>query len=101
MTEFLPQDFEIMNYATSSRKTSFFTYKIICLKLSLDEDEDDIIGTLILTDRTLKKRIQDRTEVLAEFVSEDERIMGLKKYFGVVLTEKEQASIKGTVAELT
>jgi len=101
MTEFTAKDFDVMNYSTSNRKSCFFTYKIICMKSILDEEAGDIIGALILEDQTLKKRIRDKTEILAEFSTEEERVTGLKKYFGFTLTEREKASIKGTVTSLT
>lgn len=101
MTEFKPADFEVMNYATSTRNTSFFTYKVICVKFLLDEEKENLVGALTLDGKTLKKRIQDQKEVLGEFVSEGERIAGLKEHFGITFTEKEQASIKGTITEVT
>jgi hypothetical protein len=90
-----------MSYATSTRRSVWFTYKIVCMKLILDEEKGDIIGAWTLEDRTFKKRIRDRKEILAECSTEEERISGLEKYFGIVLTRKEQESIKGTVTSLT
>jgi hypothetical protein len=70
------------------------------MKSILDEEAGDIIGAMILEDGIFKKRIRDKKEVLAECSTEKERVAGLKKYFGISLTEKEQDSIIGTVTSL-
>ena len=101
MTEFLPQDFEIMNFATSNRKTSFFTYKILCLKMIFGEEVDDITGVLILNGGELKRRIYENSEILIDCKTEDERVKVLKEHFGIVLSEGEMGAIRGTVTELT
>jgi arylamine N-acetyltransferase len=101
MTEFLPQDFETMNFATSNRKTSFFTYKILCLNLIYDEDVDDITGALILNGGELKRRIYENSEILIDCKTEKERVGVLKEHFGIILSEREKAAIRSTVTELT
>jgi len=100
MTEFFQKDFEVMNHAVSTRRSVFFTQQIICVKMIFDEVVDDITGIISLTEKTLKRRIQADSEVLAECLSEDERVMILKDYFGISLSAKERAGIKGTVAEI-
>src|SRR6185369_9190704 len=35
--EFTPKDFEIMNFSTSTKKTSFFTYEVMVTKMLLGE----------------------------------------------------------------
>jgi arylamine N-acetyltransferase len=100
LTEFLPRDFEVMNYATSTRRTSWFTFDIICLKMILDEEKDDIIGALILSGPTLKRRIFGNTETLAECANEDQRVAVLEEYFGISLSRRERDGIRGLVTEL-
>lgn len=100
LTEFLPQDFEVMNYATSIRRTSWFTSDIICLKMILDDEKDDIIGALILSGSTLKRRKYGDSETLAECVSEDQRAAVLKDHFGINLSRRERDGIRGLVTEL-
>jgi len=100
LTEFLPQDFEVMNFATSTRRTSWFTYDIVCQKMILDEEKDDITGALILSGSTLKRRIFEKSETLAECASEDQRVAALKEHFGICLSNRERAGIKGLVTEL-
>jgi arylamine N-acetyltransferase len=100
LTEFLPQDFEVMNYATSTRRTSWFTFDIICLKMILDEEKDDIIGILFLSGSTLKRRRFGTTETIAECADEDQRASVLKEHFGISLSPRERSGIKGMVTEL-
>lgn len=101
MTEFHPNDFEVMNYATSSRRTVIFTYKLMCMKMTLDKDIGDITGALTLAGSTLKKRIQAKSEILVECATEDQRVAALREHFGIALSAKEQAGIRGTVTELS
>ena len=100
MTEFFPRDYEVMSFATSTRNTSWFTYQIICLRMILDEDLDDITGAVILSDSTLKRRVHDNIEILTECATEQQRVNVLTDYFGIKLSDREQAAIKGTVTEL-
>jgi arylamine N-acetyltransferase len=100
LTEFLPGDFEVMNYATSTSRSSWFTFDIICLKMILDEEKDDIIGALILSGSTLKRRISGDTKTLAECANEDQRAAILKEHFGIGLSRRERNGIRGLVTEL-
>jgi hypothetical protein len=100
MTEFSRNDFEVMNFAISSQRTSWFTYKIMCMKMLLHDQSKEIVGILALTDKTLKKRVQEDSETLAECSSEEERIELLEKHFGVVLSQKDRDGIRGTMSEL-
>jgi arylamine N-acetyltransferase len=100
MTEFLQEDFEVMNYATSSRRTSFFTWSIICLKMVLDRGLEDITGAMILTGKSVKRRIFGESEVVIECSNESERVAALSEYFGIYFSKREQAGIKGTLTDL-
>jgi arylamine N-acetyltransferase len=100
MTEFLLEDFEVLNYATSSRRTSFFTWSIVCLKMILDRDLDEITGAMILTDKTVKRRLFGESKLIVECTRENERVAALKEHFGIDLSKREQASIKGTLTDL-
>jgi arylamine N-acetyltransferase len=100
MTEFLLEDFEVMNYATSSGRTSFFTWSIVCLKMVLDRDLDDITGAMILTGKTVKRRLFGESEVVVECSNESQRVAALNEHFGIGLSKREQASIKGTLTDL-
>ena len=118
LTRFSAKDFDIMNHAVSTRRTSLFTknsksasilpaiyyskvsLKVMCSKTIFDETTDEIVGVWTLLDRTFKKRIHDRSEVLVECKNDAERLEIFKTYFGIVLSEKDQAGIKGTVTDL-
>lgn len=93
--EFLPEDFEVMNFKTSCARTSWFTYTVVCCKFLLDENEEEIIGSITLVGNELKRKIRGSSERLATFKSEIERVEGLEKWFGVILTDNEKVGIKG------
>jgi len=70
------------------------------MKMLLDEEKDDITGIVVLTDKIVKRRVQDKSEILAECTTEEQRVAALKEHFGIVLSREEQAGIKGTAGEL-
>ena len=96
--EFLPQDYGVMNYYTSTCRTVFFTYAIIVVKLVMEGEE--IVGQLILTGSEVKRRIGSETEHLMSCKSERERVDALERWFGLRLTDEEKRGIRGTVTEL-
>jgi arylamine N-acetyltransferase len=100
MTEFFQKDYEVMSFATSNRKTSWFTQQIVCARMILDEKVEDIIGTITMSNRKLKRRIQGNLVASAEFSSEEERVKSLGDYFGIFLSKGEIAGIKGTAVEV-
>lgn len=77
-----------------------FTYLVIGSKMIFDEVVGDIVGAITLSGSTIKRRIREKSEVMVECVTEEERVAALEKHFGIVLSSKEQASIRGTVTEL-
>ena len=99
-TEFLPQDYEIMNFWTTQSRKCWFTYRITCVKAIMDEKSHELIGTLILTGAEVKKRIGEKTVEIKHCKTEDERLEELKVIFGVKLTEEEKLGIRGMVTEL-
>ena len=99
--EFLPGDFEIMNHATSTRRTSFFTYKIICAKFVLSEDGEELVGTVVLFGSNLHRRKRGTKEVIKEQIeSEKERVDLLEEHLGVSLSDSQRAGIRGMVTAL-
>ena len=96
--EFLPQDFDVMNFKTSQSRASWFTYRIVVIKMILEEGR--IVGTLMLVGEDLKKRVKGKTEHLGRCSSEEERVDVLEKWFGIRLGEDERAAIRGMVTEL-
>ena len=96
--EFLPQDYEVMNFQTSQSRTSFFTYQVIVIKNILQDGE--IVGTLMLVGADLKRRINGKTEQLQVCKTEEERLQALEKWFGIKLSEDERVGIRGMATEL-
>lgn len=106
-TEFLPQDYEMMNFWTSQSRHSFFTYSILMAKMIMGEG-GKLVGTVTMRDAVAKRRMivmgegdeevtEEETKVCG---SEGERLEVLREWFGTRLTEEEERGIKGTVTEL-
>jgi arylamine N-acetyltransferase len=95
--EFLPQDYEVMNFWTSQSRRSWFTYGIIVVKMIMENET--LIGTLILDGEVVKRRIRGSTEKWI-CKTEDERVEALKTWFKIELTQDERAGIRGLVTEL-
>ena len=125
--EFFPQDYEVMNFATSQKRTSWFTRRIVCMRMILsDEDiaegeakgeepgtgtgtvrdgrkaDSDVYinGTLVLFGNEVKRRIGADSEVLQTFQSEEDRIDALSRWFGIHLQPEEKSGVKGLVSEI-
>ena len=96
--EFLPKDYEIMNFWTSQSRQSFFTYQIVVVKMVLEGDE--VVGTLILSGGDVTKRVKGKTEHLRTCKTEEERVQALEDVFGLRLTDEERRGIRGMVTEL-
>ncbi|KAL0256452.1 hypothetical protein SLS55_008847 [Diplodia seriata] len=98
--EFLPQDYELMNYWTSTSPKVWFTQKIICAKMVIDSPENsELVGVMILQD-DLKLRIHGKTESQQTFGNEEDRVAALDRVFGINLSRPERAAIKGLVSEI-
>lgn len=98
--ETLPADFNIMNHFTSTSRTSFFTYQVICSKFLLSEDGENIVGDITVNKNECHRRTRGKKESLAIFRSEDERIQGLNQYLGLQLSEAQKSGITGMVSSL-
>lgn len=99
-TEFLPQDYELMNFWTSQNRRSLFTYSILMAKMIMSE-EGRLIGTVTLSDgREAKKRIGSEVVETRVCRSEQERLRLLKEWFNIRLAEEEERGITGTVTQL-
>ena len=97
--EFLPQDFEIMSFWTSQARVCFFTHKVVCVRFLMDEG-GEVVGTVSLFERVVKKKVRGREEVVMECKTEGERLEVLETRFGIILAEEEKAGIRGLVTEL-
>ena len=96
--EFLPEDYEIMNFWTSQSRKSWFTHQVVAVKMILEGEE--VVGTLILDGRDVKRRVKGKTEYLRTCKTEEERVQALEDVFGLRLTDEERRGIRGMVTEL-
>lgn len=100
-TPFLPQDYEIMSWATSTHPNSFFTYSVLCTKLLINEDENEeekgtrIVGDITLFNDGVRSTIGGKREVVRELKSEEERVRALEEVFGVRFSESERKAMEG------
>lgn len=99
-TEFLPRDYEMMNFWTSQSRSSLFTYRIFCVRSIMDEGSHELLGTLILTGAEVKRRVGEKSEQLKVCKTEADRVEVLERMFGVRLTDEERSAIEGMVTQL-
>lgn len=93
--EFLPNDFEEMNFTVSHSPDSWFTHKIVCMRFIVDLASERVLGDLTLFGTLVRERKYGKTSVLQEIKSEADRVEALKKYFGINLSSSEIDGIKG------
>ena len=96
--EFLPRDYEVMNFWTSQSPKSWFTQRVVALKMIVEAGE--IVGYVSLLDKEIKRKVGGKTELLRTCKGEAERVDALERWFGVKLTEEERDGIVGTATEL-
>jgi len=96
--EFLPQDFGVMSFWTSTNPKSWMTTKIVSVKMIGKGNE--IVGKYTLDDGTVKQYSGGEPHVVVECRNEGERIAALDEYFGIILNDEEIRSIKGRNTEL-
>jgi arylamine N-acetyltransferase len=92
-TEFLPQDYELMSWFTSTHPRSFFTRYITCTKMLMDEDKEVIIGNNTLFKDTVRETIRAHRKVIRECKTEDERVQALDEIFDIKLADEEKEGI--------
>lgn len=96
--EFLSQDYEMMSFWTSQSRKTWFTYRIVVVKMIMEEGK--LVGTMMLVGGDLKRRVRDETEHLRACKNEKQRVEALSEWFGIKLSDLEKAGIKGMVTEL-
>ncbi|KAL6703436.1 N-malonyltransferase fdb2 [Coniothyrium glycines] len=92
-TEFLPQDYEMMSWFTSTHKTSFFTRHVTSTVMVLDEARENVIGNITLFEAAIRRTIGHDRQLVKECATEAERIAAMGECFGIKLTPEEQAGI--------
>jgi arylamine N-acetyltransferase len=102
--EFLHNDFEVMNWFTSTSPQSFQTYTALVVKFLrtkwTEEDDSRIHGKVMLVNGDIKMNEGGRTRLVQSCRTEDERVAALQEFFSITLTEGERLGIKGHVSEL-
>ncbi|TKA71112.1 hypothetical protein B0A55_07865 [Friedmanniomyces simplex] len=100
-TEFLPQDYEMMLWFTSTSPKSFFTHMVLCMKMTLDEEGEKVVGDVTLGNDKVRKTdgpmMGGKKEVIREMKTEKERVDALREIFGVELTEEERENVRPEV----
>lgn len=96
--EFLPADYEIMNFYTSQSPKSWFTQQVVVAKFEMENEE--LIGIVTMVEGEVKRIRADQTKTLKFCKTEAERLTAFKTWFGIELEEKDVEGIKGSVSEL-
>lgn len=98
-TEFLPGDFERMNYWLVHSKKNWLAGVVIVVRKIMDEKEN-VVGEMMLVGNEVKRRIGENSEVLVTARSEMERVAALEKHFGIRLSRSEKDGIRGLGPEI-
>jgi arylamine N-acetyltransferase len=106
--EWLPQDFEPISFSKSTNPKSMFVQTLMLSKPLLSEDGSQAIGQVTLVGSTITRRMlrTDKEswtvekEELRNCKSEEERIDGLERWFGVQLRDHEKRSIVGLASHI-
>jgi len=92
-TEFLPQDYEMMSWFTSTHRKSFFTHSVLTTKLIMDEAGEKIIGDRTMFGNGIRETLGGKREVVRDLKTERDRVDALRDLFQVELTEEERSGI--------
>ncbi|OKL55493.1 hypothetical protein UA08_09186 [Talaromyces atroroseus] len=99
-TEFLPEDFTMMNYYMSTSRDSWFTFHVVCVRMLLDEGGENVVGDLTLFNNSLKRRIGATSEVIQIFNSDEERVSALHNTFNIHIGPADRDTIRHTISEI-
>ncbi|KAI9838318.1 MAG: hypothetical protein M1819_005586 [Sarea resinae] len=91
--EFWPEDFGVINYLTSTSPQSFFTYRVVCVRFLMEDEE--LIGTVALAGGDVRRRVNGKREDLMSCETEEQRIAALERHFEIILSQEQQQSISG------
>lgn len=97
--EFLPSDYGIINYFTSTSPRTFFTRVVVGEKKILGED-GALIGSLILNNGDMKWKIRGEKKREIKFDCEDDRVKALHEHFGIKLDAVDRDGIQGLPSQL-
>lgn len=99
-TEFLPEDFAMINYYMSTSRGSWFTWHVVCVRMVVDDNGEELVGDLTLWNDSLKLRIGAKSEVLQTFKSDEDRVSALKEMFNIHIGPADRDSIRRTISEI-
>ncbi|KAF3915405.1 hypothetical protein AA313_de0208504 [Arthrobotrys entomopaga] len=88
---------EIWSYWASTRE-DVFVDNILCARVIREGDR--AVGRYTMFNAQIKKRLDVEVEELPELGSEGERVKALKDYWGIELSEEDQAAIRGRAPEI-
>ncbi|KAG9849549.1 cysteine proteinase, partial [Aureobasidium melanogenum] len=91
--EFLPQDYEVMSWFTSTHANSFFTRYMTTTRMIMDAEQTNIIGSITLFKDTIREQKGSERRLTKECKTEDERVQALREIFGIELTEDEREAL--------
>ncbi len=97
--EFLPQDYTIMNYFTSTNQRTFFT-RVVLVERKILGDDGELTGSLILMGNNVKWKLHGEVEKDIELHSEADRLEALEKYFNIRFRMSERDGIHGLPSEI-
>lgn len=113
--EFTPADIEAMNFEPSLNRRTFFTHKVVIARFTTEAEKDletyprssgrdevgeGINGSLTIDHDVLRWRRRGGEKLEIRLESEQERVLALEQYFGIILSVDEQRAIMGTAAQI-
>lgn len=98
--EFLPEDFTIINYYMSTSRESMFTFHVLCVRMLLDQEGENLVGDLTLFNNVLKRRLGASSEIVQTFTSDEERVAALEGFFNIFILKADRESIRHTISEI-
>ncbi|KAF2156962.1 cysteine proteinase, partial [Myriangium duriaei CBS 260.36] len=93
------RELDEVNHWTSTAEGSFQRGTVLVVKFILTAD-GLIAGKIMLADGVVKRNLGGKTEVLRVCRTEEERVLALKEFFGIELTDEQRDGIKGFATEL-
>ncbi|KAH0042268.1 cysteine proteinase, partial [Aureobasidium melanogenum] len=91
--EFLPQDYEVMSWFTSTHANSFFTRYMTATRMIMDAEQENIVGSITLFKDTIREQRGSERKLVEECKTEIERVQALKDIFGIELTGDEREAL--------
>ncbi|KAL7898839.1 hypothetical protein HDV63DRAFT_397330 [Trichoderma sp. SZMC 28014] len=101
-TELFRTDYEVMNFYTSTVRTSVFVNNVIALRGILNDKGDGLKGVMTLLRNEVRRRVEGMPglEVVENLANEEGRVKALEKWFEIILNKREATAIRGLPTEL-